>query len=59
MIDCEHCLICGTYIGRGNDPAICGKKSCMDIFYYEIGFEKWCKEQVQKEDKEVLKWKNN
>ena len=43
IIKTEHCLICHEYIGKGNDPAICKKQRCKDIFEYECAFNKFAK----------------
>lgn len=45
MEDVEYCLICGRYIGKGNDPALCGDEYCKMIFDYECEFNKWAREQ--------------
>lgn len=45
MTDVEHCLICGEYIGKGNDPALCNSKHCLEVFECEVSFNKFTKEQ--------------
>ena len=44
MAETAHCLICHEYIGKGNDPAICEKQRCKDLFTYECAFNKFAKE---------------
>ena len=44
MTKVEHCLICHDYIGKGNDPAICKKQRCKNLFEYECAFNKFAKE---------------
>lgn len=43
-VDCDRCLICGRWIGKGNDPALCSEH-CKTLYEYEVGFNKWAKEQ--------------
>ena len=47
MTEVEHCLICNQYIGKGNDPAVCSKQACRDLFEYECSFNKWAKKQIK------------
>ena len=47
MVDVSHCLICGKYIGKGNDPAVCSE-SCDVVLQYECNFNKWAKQQAGK-----------
>ena len=44
MTEVENCLICGTHIGKGNDPSICEQKRCGEIYRYEVAFDKFVKE---------------
>ena len=44
MKDCEHCLICHKYIGRGNDPAICSD-DCLHKFLCEVMFNRAAREE--------------
>ena len=48
MTEVEYCLICKQHIGKGNDPAVCSKQTCRDLFEYECDFNKWAK-NVKKE----------
>jgi len=48
MVEIEYCLICHKHIGKGNDPAICDKKSCYEIFMYEVNFNKFAREQMER-----------
>jgi hypothetical protein len=46
MKDCEHCLICHKYIGKGNDPAICSD-DCLHKFLCEVIFNKAAREECK------------
>lgn len=47
MTETVHCLICHEHIGKGNDPAICKKQRCKDLFEYECAFNKFAKESTE------------
>ena len=48
MVDQEHCVICGEYICKGHDPAICNKERCILDFETEVAFNKAAREEVEK-----------
>ena len=48
ITDVEHCLICGDYIGKGHDPAICGRPQCRTVFDYECAFNKFAENDNQR-----------
>lgn len=44
MKDLDRCLICGAFIGKGNDPAICGRRKCGSSYRVECEFNKSVRE---------------
>jgi len=38
MSQCENCVICGNFIGKGNDPAVCN--GCWPEYEVETDFNK-------------------
>lgn len=45
MVDCDRCIICGNYIGKGHDPAVCSD-NCLYWYHIECDFNKWAKQQA-------------
>ena len=48
MIDEERCLMCKTFIGKGNELAICYDPLCLESFEYEQAFNKFGREEADK-----------
>jgi len=46
MVEVEYCLVCKSYIGKGNDPAICKNKGCEVLLEYECAFNKFANQIV-------------
>lgn len=45
--DLKRCLICGSKIPRGTDPAVCSDR-CMDAYEYEQAYMKFHAEKAKK-----------
>lgn len=43
MKDYDRCVVCGAYIGKGHDPALCDNENCKVVFDFECSFNKLAK----------------
>jgi hypothetical protein len=46
MKDYDRCVVCGAYIGKGNDQALSDNENCKVVFDFECSFNKWAKEEM-------------
>ena len=46
MVDHDRCLICGGYIGKLHDPALCDDERCRASYDFECSFNRLAREEM-------------